>query len=93
MDNFWSIAKDTAGFLGSICLFVPWARDYRTRERLEKVKGIPTKLGLKARLQERRETWLSQPKRGDLLLSLGGLGLVAISFGLSLLIGLKVLAP
>lgn len=93
MDNFWSIAKDTFGFVGSICLFVPWARDYRARERLEKVKGIPTKLGLKARLQERRETWLSRPKRGDLLLSLMGLGLIAISFGLSLMIDVNILSP
>lgn len=93
MENFWSIMKDSAGLVGSICLFLPWVRDYRAREGLEKVKGLPTKLGLKARLQERRETWLSRPKRVDLLLSLGGLGLVAISFGLSLMIDVKILAP
>jgi hypothetical protein len=93
MDNGWSIAKDAAGFVGAVCLFVPWARDYWMRARLEKVKGIPTQLDLKRRLQQRRETWLAKPKRLDLLISLGGMGLIAISFGLSLLISLKVLAP
>lgn len=91
MDGIWSVAKDAAGFVGSICLFVPWARDYHARSKLEKVKAVATRLPLKERLQERRETWLARPKRLDLRVSLAGLLLIAVSFGISLLIGLGLL--
>jgi hypothetical protein len=87
----WSIAKDAAGFIGSILLFIPWARDFRGRSKLEKVKGVATRLSLKGRLQQRRETWLARPKAFDLWISLAGLLLIALSFGISLLIDVRLL--
>jgi hypothetical protein len=91
MDGFWSTAKDAAAFLGSLCLFVPWAMDFSGRVRLENLKKVSSRLELLKRLRERRETWLARPKRRDLLISLTGMVLISASFGISLLISLKLL--
>ena len=87
----WTIAKDAAGFGGALLLFLPWIRDYLRRARLERLKSVPTQLDLKARLRQRHETWLARPKKKDLLSSLFGMGLITFSFGISLLISLKIL--
>ena len=91
MDGFWSIAKDAAAFAGSLCLFVPWAVDFAGRVRLEKLRKVSSRLELLKKLRERRETWLARPKRRDLAISLAGMILITCSFGLSLLISLKIL--
>jgi len=91
MDGAWSIAKDAVAFTGSLCLFVPWALDFSSRVKLEKLKKISSRLDLLKRLRERRETWLARPKRRDLWISMAGMILITASFGISLLISLKML--
>jgi hypothetical protein len=92
MDGGWSIAKDTAGFVGALCLFIPWARDFRTRVRLERLKGVASRLELIERLRRRHRDWLAKPKVADLVVSLIGMILITASFFISLLISARILS-
>jgi hypothetical protein len=88
----WTIAKDAMSFLGAVSLAVPWIVDYFVRRRRRSAENLPTKLRIKDELVRRYDRVLIAPKRRDLILTAGGIGLLTISYSIALLQSLGILA-
>ena len=82
------IVKECLGFVGTLAIALPWARDFSRRwqkRSLEGKRGRGRIGELVAWLQSQDESWLQKPKPFDLMCMAVGLGLLSGSFLLGIL--------
>ena len=83
MAGYWPVIKEVAGFLGALCAAVPWLRDFWRRTGLGRIKAVRAAGSLKKVQNEivaKDESWLARAKTADLVWTMTGLALIALSF-------------
>jgi hypothetical protein len=82
--------KDILGLLGTVMVTIPFFEDWPSKKRIDEVKPGEGTAGLATdalrEVEERLRRQFFAPKKRDLLLISLGLGLISLSFVLSLII-------
>jgi hypothetical protein len=87
-----TILKDLLSFFGAVALAIPWILDFNARRKKRNVEAVQTTIPVKGAIIAHYESFLVAPKTRDFVLTLGGLGSLTISFFISLLQSLDVIA-